>query len=397
MTGTPPKRGSPPVEEPLAAKEAPSDPASISAADPGPPLPITTMATDTLVPQHHEQFTMESASSRAWRSEDLAQPGAAEAAPAWGGHPGVVGSASLPPTAEMLCAPSLGGSEGLSSEGGRKGGRHGRSPGRHWEGGGTPGSRAGQLVSGGPCAECGATKSTLFRRSAEGSPLCNACGLRYSRNLAKQTERQRRSYLGGEAVSTGATVVPSAARQKAAHKAGTSPKKTRRRLPPDEQRWCRQCGATTSPQWRYVDNRLACNACALRTQRRQERLEGKDVRRLFCCQRFVWLDVVECAECMAALARLGRSALVTAEHACCSGFGLGAQYGLFVLFQCSFGFLSVSVSSVATDVQGPCCRGKHDSRSCGDRASVCALHAVSGAMINHDPGNQNGDMHGAGA
>jgi hypothetical protein len=348
MTGRAREFGNPPVEEPVAAKEATSDPAS--AADPGPPLPTTTMATDTLLPQHHEHFTMKPTTSRAWDSEALAHPGPADAAPPWGGSPPMVDSgtrqrgATLPrATVEMMSDPSLGVTEGLSSEGGRRGGRHVRSPGRHWDGGGILSSRAGQLVSGGPCSECGATKSTLFRKSAEGAPLCNACGLRYSRNLAKQTarqqsttaERQRQSYFGGEVVSTGGTEVPCTARQKTAHKAGTSPKKTRRRLPPDEQRWCRQCGATTSPQWRYVDNRLACNACALRTQRRQERREGKEVRYLLSCQRLsglkwwsmrsAWQPWPRCCDCRTRLLLLLR--FVNAVW--------------FVLSQCSSVYMSV--------------------------------------------------------
>ena len=126
--------------------------------------------------------------------------------------------------------------------------------------------RSGQLVSGGPCEECGAKKSTLFRKRADGAPLCNACGLRYSRSLAKLEASQNPA--GGstpkrktERTSTGVGKDTS----------DKTPKKVRRRLPPDEKRWCRQCGVTSSPQWRYVDSELACNACALRSQRRLER------------------------------------------------------------------------------------------------------------------------------
>ena len=135
------------------------------------------------------------------------------------------------------------------------------------------GPRATHQVSGGPCVECNATRSTLFRKNAEGLPLCNACGLRYSRHMAKQQAAAARQRTDAEFHPESDAVRSKTAR---AQRTG-SPKKQRRRLPPDEQRWCRQCGATSSPQWRYVNDDLACNACALRQQRRMER-EGKDVR-----------------------------------------------------------------------------------------------------------------------
>lgn len=134
-------------------------------------------------------------------------------------------------------------------------------------------ARSTHQVSGGPCTECGATRSTLFRKNAEGLPLCNACGLRYSRHMAKQQAAAARQRTDADFAPDGDAVRSKGAR---APRTG-SPKKQRRRLPPDEQRWCRQCGATSSPQWRYIHDDLACNACALRQQRRLER-EGKDVR-----------------------------------------------------------------------------------------------------------------------
>ena len=152
-----------------------------------------------------------------------------------------------------------------------------------------PRSRTSKLMNGGPCTECGVTQSTLFRKNAEGAPLCNACGLRFVRSQSKlqaQAKRARPAPAApppaplqpAPAAPAAAPVAKPATAPPAARRARTSEspagaKAPRRRLPPDEQRWCRYCGATASPQWRYIENELACNACALRQHRKAERRE----------------------------------------------------------------------------------------------------------------------------
>jgi hypothetical protein len=166
-----------------------------------------------------------------------------------------------------------------SASGGRAGKRS-LYPGR---GGGRP----SKLVHGGPCTKCGTTQSTLFRKNSQGQPLCNACGLRYVRSQTKQQQKScvegsrdlpvRRQ--SGDADSPQGEHKASAAAAKRATR--NVPERSRRskswqrRLSLDEQRWCRYCGAMSSPQWRYIDKELACNACALRRHRKTER---KDVR-----------------------------------------------------------------------------------------------------------------------
>lgn len=135
-------------------------------------------------------------------------------------------------------------------------------------------SRAGKLVFGGPCVQCGATRSTLFRKCSDGRPLCNACGLRYTRSLQKHQHEPS----PGEAPSAADLAASqlgdpslSAASKKARRPHTDATPKTRRKLPPDELRRCQFCATTTSPQWRYCEKQLACNACALRKQRREDR------------------------------------------------------------------------------------------------------------------------------
>lgn len=186
--------------------------------------------------------------------------------------------------------------------------RHG-SPGKH----GQP-SKARQVIRGGPCVECGATHSVLFRKSMDGDPLCNACGLRYQRRLGKHAtgripggnyspataaaaaaaEAAAAVGLGGSggsgtgfAVNAGLGSLNSIgsgglqgvsgygkrSRKKRGYQGGSEeskPAATRRRLPVEGQR-CVYCRATQSPQWRYVGSNLACNACALQQKRRAQR------------------------------------------------------------------------------------------------------------------------------
>jgi hypothetical protein len=159
--------------------------------------------------------------------------------------------------------------------------------------GGRSSRRPSKLVHGGPCAECGTTQSTLFRKNMQGQPLCNACGLRYVRSQTRQQQKHSaeesespyprtpgdsaspKGYIPG-ATRSGRSVAGAAEHSRRG-------KSSQRRLSLDEQRWCRYCGAVTSPQWRYIDKELACNACALRRHRKAER---KDV--CHCCQGFVF-------------------------------------------------------------------------------------------------------------
>jgi GATA zinc finger len=148
-------------------------------------------------------------------------------------------------------------------------------------------SRAGRVASGGPCTECGTKQSTLFRRTSEGAALCNACGLRYARRKTKQS-----SASGERSGSRSGGARPSGSQQGG---------RARRRLPHPEDRWCRQCGAMDSPQWRYVRDELACNACALRRQRQETKqarhwtVSACSCTGLLQCRARVQVSVLACA------------------------------------------------------------------------------------------------------
>lgn len=153
----------------------------------------------------------------------------------------------------------------------------------------TPAFKATRQSSrGGPCVECGATRSVLFRKSLEGAPLCNACGLRYQRRLGKQHSKGGSGNYALAAVAGEASTPPDRAKSApsvAAHASPGSvggkrarakgsndikPSTARRKLPVEGQK-CVYCGTTQSPQWRYVGSNLACNACALQRKRRAQR------------------------------------------------------------------------------------------------------------------------------
>lgn len=181
---------------------------------------------------------------------------------------------------------------------------HCNSPGKL----GQQASKSRQMHRGGPCVECGATTSVLFRKSMTGEPLCNACGLRLQRRLGKGGSGRPKGANTPFAAATAAAVAaaglpnlaglpvdapvassfgslkpsPSGGFQGAAGSSGgkrsrkrgagdsSKPAATRRRLPVEGQK-CVYCGATQSPQWRYVGSNLACNACALQRKRRAQR------------------------------------------------------------------------------------------------------------------------------
>jgi GATA zinc finger len=128
------------------------------------------------------------------------------------------------------------------------------------------------LVSGGPCVECQAVKSTLFRKTPDGQPLCNACGLRLAREMQKQHSAGAASD-GGVGSQGSPPYGGAGGRSRGISKMGPGARGRRRKLPPDGRRKCAICGATNSPQWRHIpeEDMMACNACALRRYRNQGR------------------------------------------------------------------------------------------------------------------------------
>ena len=126
-----------------------------------------------------------------------------------------------------------------------------------------------KLNRGGPCVQCGATQSTLFRRSPEGT-MCNPCGLRHKR----QQQRQQRESI--EVVGEGSSDQRSAERcaSEDTEQLLVENKPVNASEPlisSEEHKVCSLCATDSSPLWRSVDGNLACNKCALRARRKGKR------------------------------------------------------------------------------------------------------------------------------
>jgi hypothetical protein len=59
------------------------------------------------------------------------------------------------------------------------------------------------------CASCGASNSPEWRKGPDGTKsLCNACGLRFSRNISRVRKREERALLAAEVAANGGIVPP---------------------------------------------------------------------------------------------------------------------------------------------------------------------------------------------
>ncbi|KAF9499493.1 glucocorticoid receptor-like (DNA-binding domain), partial [Pleurotus eryngii] len=116
-------------------------------------------------------------------------------------------------------------------------------------------------ASRGPCLNCGIKDTPLWRRDADGNPLCNACGL-----YQKSKRMPRPSPLGR-------TPPPTTHAANQPNKSSTQPsppeaghptpggKKARAAVGALS---CFNCGTSTTPLWRRDDvGNNICNACGL--------------------------------------------------------------------------------------------------------------------------------------
>jgi GATA zinc finger len=131
-----------------------------------------------------------------------------------------------------------------------------------------------KLNRGGPCVLCGATQSTLFRRSPEGT-MCNPCGLRHKRQLQKQQRESAENIQDAhsEQLSHERCVSEDTAQVLVENRHSSEPlqNEDQHEEPNEERKVCSLCYTDTSPLWRAVDGNLACNKCALRARRKGKR------------------------------------------------------------------------------------------------------------------------------
>ncbi|KAJ6621534.1 hypothetical protein B0H10DRAFT_1789920, partial [Mycena sp. CBHHK59/15] len=110
-----------------------------------------------------------------------------------------------------------------------------------------------------PCINCGTLETPLWRRTPEGNPICNACGLyQKSRNMP------RPSSLAPSGSPTSAHP-PSGAGASNAHPGANA---NGQQAPAGEGKInalaCGNCGTSTTPLWRRDDvGNNICNACGL--------------------------------------------------------------------------------------------------------------------------------------